>query len=103
VKPEALAQNEGFALDLSTGDTITYQGWARVQFDCDAQGVALTVFRNPESGDPVAQDLILLSISLSISAICSGVDMDLRTSAWSAWACALAFALTSSTVAPVTT
>ena len=51
VKPEVLVDGGEVNIGLSTGDAATYRRWAKVSFEVEGAEVALTVFRNPESGE----------------------------------------------------
>ncbi|MCC7365385.1 MAG: DUF1684 domain-containing protein [Dehalococcoidia bacterium] len=49
--PEILDPAELVEMQTSTGATATYLRWARAPFSVDGKDVALTVYKNPGSGD----------------------------------------------------
>ncbi|MCK9495365.1 MAG: DUF1684 domain-containing protein [Dehalococcoidia bacterium] len=51
VEPELHEDPEDVVLQTSDATTRTYQRWANLPFEVDGEAVALTVYRDPESGE----------------------------------------------------
>jgi hypothetical protein len=51
VQPQAFEEPELVEMQTSTGDTARYLRWARIEFAVEGQAAALTVYRDPGSGD----------------------------------------------------
>lgn len=51
VTPELFEEQEFISMQTSTGESANYLRWARVSFEADGRQAALTVFRNPGTGE----------------------------------------------------
>lgn len=51
LRPEPYESPDRVEMLTSTGDTATYERWAKVQFDVDGEPAELTIYRDVGSGD----------------------------------------------------
>jgi hypothetical protein len=51
LRPQEFEEPELVEMQTSTGDTARYLRWARIEFEVDGAQAALTVYRDPASGE----------------------------------------------------